>query len=369
MRAEGIRVREVHLKWDITKQDPDIKGYVLYRTDAEGGQFAEQTEVDRDADTYIDRENLKDGKTYFYKIAVKSRHGSIGELSSAVKANTKDVPTPPQKISAISGMARMVKVQWDKHSDTDMAGYIVYRKDKEGNAFTKIGKSEKTEFLDKDLSDGTKYFYRISSFYYVRGVEIIGPSSEPVSAETKHRPNVPASVSAKSGLARKIDLKWNNNEEKDIVEYWIYRGVGDKVDRIPFSKVTTGTFTDTNLKDNTRYYYSVKAVDIDGLESDLSNTVDAVTKSLPKPPIGLNAQASQGKIYLKWNPNEEMDIKGYNIYKKGWLKSTLLTTSAQNSCEIKVEERVTSIKLAVTAIDKDGLESGPSEEINVIFGK
>lgn len=367
MKAEGIRVREVHLKWDIIKQDPDIKSFVLYRTDAEKGQFVELTQVDKDTETYIDRENLKDGKTYFYKIAVKSGHGSIGELSSAIKAKTKDVPTPPQKISAVSGMAKMVKVQWEKHSDTDVAGYIVYRNDKDGDSFTKIGKSEKTEFLDKDVSDGMKFFYRISSFYYVRGVEIIGTSSEIVSAETKHRPKAPANVSAKSGLARRIDLRWNKNEEKDIVEYWIYRGTEDKPDRTPFSKVTADTFTDTNLKDNTKYFYSVKAVDIDGLESDLSNTVNAVTKSLPNPPIGLNGRASQDKIYLKWNPNEEMDIKGYNIYRKGWLKSTLLTTSNQNSCEMKMEEKIKSIKVYITAIDKDDLESGPSEEINIIL--
>ena len=151
------------------------------------------------------------------------------------------------------------------------------------------------------------------------------------------------------------------------MEYRVYRGIEDKPARSPFSKATTNTLTDTDLRDNTKYSYAVKAVDIDGLESDLSNTVIAVTKSLPKPPIGLNGQASQGKIYLKWKPNEEMDIKGYNIYKKGWLKSTLLTTSDQNLCEIKMEEKIKSIKLYITAIDKDGLESGPSEEINIIL--
>jgi fibronectin type 3 domain-containing protein/tetratricopeptide (TPR) repeat protein len=367
MKVEGMKVREVHLRWDIIKQDPEIKNYIIYRTETEGGQFTEIAHVDRDTETYVDRENLKDDKTYFYKIAVKSSHGSIGELSSAVKAKTKDVPTQPQKISAISGMARMVKIQWDKHSDPDVAGYIIYRNDKEADTFTKIGKTEKTEFLDKDVSDGTIYYYSVSSFYYVRGVEIIGLSSQPVSAETKHRPKTPANVSAESGLARKIYLKWNKNEEKDIVEYWVYRGREDKLDRSPFSKVKVNTFTDTNLKDNTNYFYAVKAVDIDGLESDLSNTVSGITKSLPKPPTGLEGQASQGKLYLKWKPNEERDIKGYNVYKKGWFKNTLLTTSDQNSCEIKMEEKMKSINLYVTAIDKDGLESELSEEINIIF--
>jgi fibronectin type 3 domain-containing protein len=357
----------VYLKWDAIREDPDIKGYVLYRADDEKGQFAELTHVGRDTETYTDREDLEDGKTYFYKIAVRSKHGSVGEPSSAIEARTKDVPTPPQRIAAFSNMARMVKVQWDKHGDADVAGYFVYRNDGEGDTYKKIGESEETEYLDKGLSDDMKYFYKISSFYYVRRTEIVGPPSEAVSAETKQRPEAPANVSAKSGLARKIDLNWEKNEEKDVVEYWVYRGIEEKPDRRPFSKVSVNSFTDTDLKDNTKYSYAVKAVDIDGLESDLSNAVIAVTKSLPKPPIGLNGKASQDKIYLKWKPNEEPDIKSYNVYKKGWLKSTLLSSCDQNLCEIRMEEKMKSIKLYITAMDEDGLESEPSEEIEIIF--
>jgi fibronectin type 3 domain-containing protein len=367
MKAEGMKVREVHLRWDAVEQDPDMKSYVIYRADSEGGQFSEIAQVERDTGTYRDTENLKDGKTYFYRIAQKSRHGAVGELSSPIKAKTKDAPAPPQKINAVSGMARMVRVQWDRHSDTDVAGYIVYRNGKESAPSAKTGKTQNTEFLDRGLSDGMKYSYAVSSYYYVGGTEIIGPPSQPVSAETKYRPKAPAHVSADSGLARKIHLKWNPNEEKDIKEYLVYRGAGDKIDRDPFSKVTTHAFTDTNLTDNAAYSYAVKAVDIDGLESDLSTVVSAVTKSLPKPPMELKGHSSQGRIYLTWRPNEEKDIQGYHVYKKGWLKSTPLTASNQNSCEIIPEEKKGSMKLYVTAIDKDGLESGPSEEITILI--
>jgi fibronectin type 3 domain-containing protein len=99
----------------------------------------------------------------------------------------------------------------------------------------------------------------------------------------------------------------------------------------------------------------------------MSNTVSSLTKPLPKPPTGLKGQGSHNKMHLEWKVNEETDIKGYNIYKKGWLKSTLVTTVDRNLYESQPEEKIKSITLYITAIDKDGLESEPSEEIKIEF--
>jgi hypothetical protein len=78
--TEGVCVREVHLRWDTIKQDPDTKSYIVYRSDTEKGQYREIAQVDSDTGTYTDRKNLEDGKAYFYKIAARSRHGSLGDL-------------------------------------------------------------------------------------------------------------------------------------------------------------------------------------------------------------------------------------------------------------------------------------------------
>jgi fibronectin type 3 domain-containing protein len=203
----------------------------------------------------------------------------------------------------------------------------------------------------------------------VRGDEIIGPHSQPFAATTKQRPKAPAQVSAESGHAKKAVVAWKRNDEKDISEYWVYRGKDAGLDRDPLAKVsgTLNTFTDENLNNSTTYYYAIRAVDIDGLQSDMSNTVSALTKSLPKPPTGLKGQGSHNKMRLEWKANEETDIIGYNIYKKGWLKSTLVTTVDRNLYESQLEEKVKSITLYVTAVDKDGLESEPSEEIKIEF--
>ncbi len=367
IRTEGVRIREVALTWDAIQNDADIRSYVIYRSATEGGEFAEIAQVDSSMGTYTDRKELGDGKTYFYKIASKSRHGSIGTLSEAVQGKTKELPSPPPHIIAVSGLARKVKIQWDTHPDPDVAGYIVSRDSNESGTFTKIGKTTRTEFLDKELADGATYFYTISSYYSVRGDEISGQESPAISARTKQIPMPPVQVNAASGLARKTILTWKKNDEKDIVEYWIYKGRESRLDRDPFAKVPAAedTLTDTNLMDSKQYSYAVRAVDADGLQSELSDIVSATTKPLPRQPAGIQGKAYQGRILLEWNPNEETDIKGYNIYRKGWLKGALVTFTDKRSIEIPWEEKTKSITLYVTAVDQDGLESAPSEEVKI----
>lgn len=367
IKAEEPKVREVNLVWNSSKQDPDTERYIIYKSETEDSQFKEIGSVGADINNFSDKEELKDGKIYYYKVASKSKHGSIGELSKVIAAKTKEGPLPPQKIRAFSGMVRMVKIQWDKHPDNSVSGYAVYRSEKESGDFTEIKKVQGTEFIDKGLLDGKTYYYSVASYYAVRGIEILGQLSKPVSAETKHGPKATKDLSAENGLAKKVVLKWSRNEEKDVKEYWIYKVADGKVESSPFAKVKANEtmFTDKDLKDNTKYAYVIKAVDSDGLEGDLSNQASAVTKPLPKSPTGLKGELREDKASLKWESNKEKDIKGYNVYKKGWLTSNLLTMCKEASCVVKLEEKTKSIKLFITAVDSDNLESEASETVEL----
>lgn len=367
IKADEPKVREVTLVWNISKQDTDTERFIIYKSETEDGQFKETGSVYADTNTFSDKEGLKDGRIYYYKIASKSKYGSIGEMSKAVAVKTKEGPLPPQKIRAFNGMVRMTKIQWDKHPDGSVAGYAVYRNEKESGEFTEIKRVQSTEFTDKGLLDGKTYYYSIAGYYSVKGIEILGQLSKPVSAETKRGPKAPKDLSAESGLAKKVVLKWSRNEEKDVKEYWIYKITDSKIEGLPFAKVKANEtiFTETDLKNNTRYTYAVKAVDSDGLEGDMSNQASAVTKPLPQPPKALKGELRDDKAALKWEPNKEKDIKGYNVYKKGWLSSSLLTMCKETACVVKLEEKTKSIKLFITAVDSDNLESEASETLEL----
>ena len=65
-------------------------------------------------------------------------------------------------------------------------------------------------------------------------------------------------------------LFWEENDEKDFAEYWVYRAKeGDEYYR-RIARTQIGEFHDHPLKNGTTYFYAVSAVDYDGNESDLS---------------------------------------------------------------------------------------------------
>lgn len=67
-----------------------------------------------------------------------------------------------------------------------------------------------------------------------------------------------------------IRLRWEENDEEDFAEYWVYRAKeGDEYYR-RIARTKIARFTDTNLRNGTTYFYAVSAVDYDGNESDLS---------------------------------------------------------------------------------------------------
>jgi hypothetical protein len=68
-------------------------------------------------------------------------------------------------------------------------------------------------------------------------------------------------------------LFWEENDEDDFWEYWVYRRVEGNTyyKRIAITKVAE--YVDRKAKNGITYYYAVSAVDEDGNESDLSYVV------------------------------------------------------------------------------------------------
>ncbi|MBW1857112.1 MAG: hypothetical protein JRI42_02385 [Deltaproteobacteria bacterium] len=123
---------------------------------------------------------------------------------------------------------------------------------------------------------------------------------------------------------------------------------------------------DKQLQDGQEYRYKMTAEDKDSLISDFSDTIIIKTKPKPMVPTGVIAHVEQGKTILTWSQNTESDITSYNVFEKGFLGPRKVNTVKEPHCSRVSPEPGKSKEYTVTAVDKDGLESKPSEPVYVI---
>lgn len=379
--ATGDMIRQLELRWTPTLSE-DVKGYVIYRSmSPEEGFIKITTIIGRETDSFIDTEGLEDKTTYYYRISLFEDNEREGSMSDVVSATTKGRPPTPRRLKAKSGMARMVKLLWNMCPEEEVKGYKLYRSTtREGEyiLIKTIDNQNKNNYLDKGtsgtlfsafsgggfLKDNTTYYYKVTSY---NKVDVESKPSDIVSAATKPRPIRPSGFGGESLHVKEIPLFWQPNPEDDIAEYHIFRSSGDENN---FSKIASvegeTSYVDKRLQDGREYRYKMTAEDKDNLISDFSDTITVKTKPKPRAPTGLTGRVEQGKTILNWSNNTESDIVSYNVFEKGFLGPRKVDTVKEPQCNVVSPKPGKSRNYTVTAVDKDGLESKPSQPITVV---
>ncbi|MBU4066765.1 MAG: DUF799 family lipoprotein [Proteobacteria bacterium] len=90
--------------------------------------------------------------------------GNTTSRVDAIQTITLDTtpPNAPKNLTA-TGRDNIVVLSWDKNTEYDLAGYVVYRSDTPLSGFTKIGQTEFAGFEDKNVINLTACYYKISA--------------------------------------------------------------------------------------------------------------------------------------------------------------------------------------------------------------
>ena len=372
--AKGDMIRQIKLSWTQATSE-HVKGYFIYRSmSSEEGFIKIKKIIDREIDSFIDTKGLKDKTTYYYRISLFEDSEKEGSLSDIVSDTTKGPPPMPKGLKAKSGIARKVKLTWNICPEEEVKGYKLYRSTaKEGEyvSIKKISNPKKNKYLDKGrynkpLMDNTTYCYKLTSY---NKVDVESKSSKIVLATTKPRPVRPSGFGGESLHVKEIPLFWQPNPENDILKYHIFRSSGDEGEFSEIASVEGKTYyVDKWLKDGWEYRYKIKAEDKDSLISDFSDMIIIRTKPKPRAPKGLDATFREGKAVLTWSANTEPDIASYNVFEKGFFGLSKVDTVNEPKFIMVGPKPGKSKKYVVTAVDRDGLESKPSQPITV-FGR
>jgi len=107
--------------------------------------------------------DLTDGN-HTFEVRAKDEAGNIEDTASFSWEVDTTPPFLPPSFSAEAADGK-VNLSWSKGTDSDLAGYNLYRSVGEENDFKKInsGLITTTSFTDTDVENGKKYFYKITS--------------------------------------------------------------------------------------------------------------------------------------------------------------------------------------------------------------
>lgn len=181
-------------------------------------------------------------------------------------------PAVPTGLSAVAGVGT-VALTWTINTETDLAGYILYR---DGSTQIYIGSIQ--SFLDtipNGLTPG-EHSYQVAAYDTSENASALSSPvfATPISGEPTDTspPDAPTALTA-TPTSTTVFLAWNAPAATDVAKYFIYLGVT----KIATVLVPTRTFTVEHLSPSTTFTFRVSAVDNAGNEGPTTPFVTTST--------------------------------------------------------------------------------------------
>ena len=340
--------------------DGAVSYNVLRRTD--GADWAVLAEGVT-ATTYTD-ETAQVGTTYFYTVQSVNIDGrtSTGFDTTGVSARVPyPIPADVEQVAAKAG-AGSVTVTWAEAADAD--AYFVYRSTyaaTEDTGWTAIAKNvAETRYEDTDVESGATYFYN------VKGVNKDGLLSSGWSAAasaTVLYPD-PSLVELTDAEADPDGITVTWKTAANTVSYNVLRRTDGTDWAVLAEGVSATAYTDKTVQPGTTYFYTVQAVNADGVAGGYHTTgVSAVVPTTPLQVKLTAAKVSGTSIVVTWEKTDR--AMQYKVYRKvegdaGWTGIATVTGTSYTDSKVTADVQYT---YTVRGINADG-ELSPTYDKN-----
>jgi len=306
--AVGASAGAVQVQW-LPSPETDVAGYAIYRDSVKIAVVPYTTYVDG---------NLSPNTLYSYTVEAVDWAGNKSAKTSAVTATTltgtdTSAPTAPLNLRANGLSSTEIALQWNACSETDVAGYAIYRDD------VKIASILYTTYIDRNLTSGTTYAYKIKAYDYAGNYSNASSAVQatPLAQADTTAPALPTGVSAIATSTSTAVISWTASVSADIAGYSIFRNDAE------IAAVTKTTYNDKGLTPNTSYSYKILAYDWSGNKSAKTSAVTVFIPAqsdttAPSAPANLSATAtSSTTVVLLWAVSSASDLAGYAVYRDG----------------------------------------------------
>ncbi len=320
---------------------------------------------------------LADG-AYSIKLEAEDTSGNITSHQISVTIDNT-APERPVILSA-GAIISNATVTWKANTDSDLAGYLLYRNDQLANV-TGIVVGDLaaylispviTSYLDKALPDGT---YR----YYLIAVDHAGNMS------TQSEYSIDVFIDTRAPLAGIVDPAKNSKFDGKILvraespdldiesvqfQYQIassptWSNLGSHVTSPPFV-----TNLDPAALGLVYGDYHLQAVATDGKNQPVTApgfiTVTYADLTPPPAPAGLSSRTTGAEVSLAWTASTDADTVSYNVYRTsgGWrsrINPTPVPKQTASYADVGLYDEVFTYD--ITAVDAGNNESKPSNSV------
>lgn len=177
----------------------------------------------------------------------------------------------PTNLDIIAG-DNYTGISWDGNGENLRNGeYFIFRsieKDFKQSQYNMVGQTFENEFTDTALSMGKTYYYKIGAVDNYNNAIFSDEFEIKTTKENISPPSPLTEIRVSVIDLHSLALTFKTSKEDDIVSYEILRGENlddlKVIDKIEASKFYLQFYKDTNLKQNTVYYYQVLSIDNNG---------------------------------------------------------------------------------------------------------
>jgi len=322
------------------------------------------------------RDTTVDPKTtYFYTIRGIKNDGSEDSFLYQYPGRfiNTDVPPVPEKVRASKVSSGEIVISWKNPNIPDFNFSRVYRSIVPGVSGTLIADFvREEEYHDTNVEPGGEYYYTVTTVdtSFNESYSRIPPALfrnvfQNISADEGRVALTLIDVQVKTlGREGALELSWKESANARFGKVRIYKSdsfesLGSVIGEV--AKPET-RFVDKNIVSEGRYYYTLRAVDTLGKESQkevkrVGIFMDATPPGNPKDVSIVQSEA--GKVTISWKPPSDSDVVSYRVYRSartgeaGYLIASDVT-------DLNLDDTFTSrvtFYYSVSAVDSAGNES------------
>jgi protocatechuate 3,4-dioxygenase beta subunit len=207
-------------------------------------------------------DGLTAGTEYWFIVRAADSTGNeeanINEKNETPTIEDLPPEAPTGLTILISNYGDAVILEWTPNSESDIAGYSIYRSEIPGEGYTLIDTTDQTTYTDTTITEGSTYYYVIDAYDNLLQNSSL---SQEVEITVNMAPAIPTGLSAVFYPTKTLNITWNANSEADLVEYILYYSI----DGVSFNQLTT-------IQAGT-HYYKISARDEVPNESNQSQVI------------------------------------------------------------------------------------------------